>query len=272
MSDPYAAFEISRVRSFNPDTGPSFVLTFAGTAAEINTIAAYYELLGQGAPIGYGYKTKTIVTSAGILLTVEIPDTILYTTRWEFDTELVPESIWWSRDVRSFLGFGGTDLTTFIGLREWLQEVAKLQLIVNQVQHAQARLTQSTFDTLNDSPAKASIVYAIVRDGDYFEVERPILKRCRTVPVGLFDVRTRLSGRPQLYSLDGIYNLFGLTNDVYDQAVTVYDDLPAADPHTVWAWKMRQNASESVTGSGKVQENRNWVFGRWSTITNTFIE
>jgi hypothetical protein len=269
MPDPYADYEISRVRDYNPDTGASYVLTFAGTEAKMNEVAAHYEALGAGAPIGYGYKTTFHKTAAGIILTVRIPDEILYTTRWNFETEVTQVSIWWLPSVRDFLGYTGLDLSTLAGLKAWLNQVIFVQRAVNYMRVAQAEIEAASF-TLTQQ--QQEIVYSIIRDGEYGDWHRPVLKRCRLIPVGLFDVRTRLAGPPLLFSLDGIYNNFGLTDDIYDQAVDVYDDLPTADPNTMWAWKMRRNDSDGVIGSGKVTEARDWVFGRWSTITNTFVE
>jgi hypothetical protein len=271
MADPFAQFMVNRVRMFNPDTGASFVLTFKGTQAQMEAVASHYEILGAGAPIGYGYKTHVTRTPRGHQCVVHIPDEILYTTRWHLETEITSISMWWLPDVRAFAG-NTSDLTTFIGLREWLQEVAKMQMIINKTKHALAPLDQATFDLLNSDVNKAALVYTSVRDGEFSDWKRPVLKRNRVIPVGIFDVRTRLVGPPQLYSLDGIYNLFGLDNNTYDQAVTVYDDLPATDPNTIWAWKLRRDDSESLIGSGKVIECRDWVFDRWSTIKNTFIE
>jgi hypothetical protein len=117
----------------------------------------------------------------------------------------------------------------------------------------------------------ARVVLLALREGDYTEWLTPSLKRVRVISAGLFESRTRLSGAPLLYSLDGIYNNFGLTDDVYAQAVTVYNGLPEAEADTMWSWKQMRNDSVTLVGSGKVQEARSWSFGRWNTINNTFV-
>jgi hypothetical protein len=281
MADPYAAFEVSRNRSFNPDTGPSFSLTFAGTLAEMNAVAAHYEILGSGAPIGYGYKTRTAHTSAGVLLFVEIPDEILYTTRWGFDTGMNQVARLWTARVRQYVpSLAAQNLGTVVGLQNFLELSMKIQRAItlfrlSTQQQSLSAILLSVFGgpmPANEEAALTDIIHSFVRDGEYVHVKQPSLKRCRTVPVGLFDTRTRIAGEAYLYSLDGIYNLFGLTDDVYDQAVTAYDGLPADEPKSIWAWKEMQNDSDTLVGSGKVQENRNWVFGRWSTIDYPFVE
>lgn len=269
MADPYSAHEVDRVRSFDPDFGPSFVLTFEGTESKMDEVAAYYEQLGAGAPLGYGYKTHFHKRASGIILTVRIPDEILFTTRWDFESEVTQVSVWWLPAVRTYLGYGSLDLSTLEGLRAWLNQVIFVNRGVTYIRQAQADLDAAPFALTQQ---QAAIVYSIIRDGEYGEWKRPVLKRCRTIPVGLFAERVRIVGVPQLYSLDGIYNLFGLTNDVYDQAITAYDDLPTADPNTMWSWKLGADRSSRLIGSGKVEEVRDWTFGRWSTIRNTFVE
>ena len=56
---------VREVRDYNPDTGATIVRTYTGTAAQISDVRQYWELLGQGAPVGYGYKTTTEQDATG---------------------------------------------------------------------------------------------------------------------------------------------------------------------------------------------------------------
>jgi hypothetical protein len=284
MPDPYAQFEISRIRDFNPDTGPSYVLTFAGTVNEMDEVAAYYEEAGSGAPIGYGYKTTfTRTASGGCILVVRIPDEILYITRWDLESCTKPVPIWWLNSVREYIQTDGVpDFPIFNGGdgtqtqldvdRQWLRRIGYYQNAVSLMKSGQDPTTVLeglgvTFDYMD-----WNIIYLMLREGEYTDWKQPILKRNRTVPVGLFENRIRITGLPELYSLDGIANNFGLDDNVYDQATTVYDDLPTAPPNTMWAWRTNRDDSATLIGSGKVQECKDWLFGRWSTILNDFVE
>jgi hypothetical protein len=262
---------VSRTRDSNPDTGASWNLIYAGTAVELAAIASYWEAQNaeDGTPLGFGYKTKYIYTGSSKLLHVVVPDEILYTTRWDVESCVRPVSIWWLPGTRAFLpNYADFDLTDQTDLRLWMARIGYLKAGVAALGRGQ--LPETTGGVFTDQDYE--LMYNILRDGEMREWKVSSLLRRRTIPVGLWEARVRLVGRLQLYSLDGIYNLFGLTNDAYDRAVTVYDNLPPADPHTMWAWRLGPDRSGGVTGSGKVEEVREWQFARWDTINNTFVE
>jgi hypothetical protein len=283
MADPYAAYEIARVRDFNPDTGASLVLTFAGTEAKMEEIADYYEVAGLANPIGYGYKTTTHKTAAGVVLIVRIPDDILYTERWQLASEVIQIPIWRDETVRNYIpALAGLDLNEATGrnLRSFMWRVGLIQR--GALNLSAGVMASTVFDNTTPpsgaddlgsfSVKELEVMFQIVREGQYMDWKRPVLKRQRFIPSVNVATRTRLVGRAQLYSLNGIANVFGIPDDNYDQAATVYDNLPTAAKNTYWSWKLGRDDSEGVTGSAKVIECKEWSFGMWSTITNTFIE
>lgn len=276
----YAEYEISRVRDYNPDTGISMVITYAAVESKIDEIQTAWAAAAEydETALGYGYKTSKHKTAAGILLIVRVPDTILYTDRWCLNTEIVSLPIWWNEEVRQFNPkTSGLNITTAQGISDYMYRIGLLQKSVNYVNYG-------TLDQLFvnvDPPAgitnlgaisdeERALVFMMRRDGEYMEWKRPVLRRVRYIPVVSAN-RTRLVGRQNLYTTGELIDTFGVPNDVIDQIETVDTDLPAAQPNTVWAWKMRRDDSEIVIGSGKFLEQRDWVFGRWSTITHNLI-
>lgn len=282
MADPYAQFEISRVQDFNPDTGRSIVITFAGTEAKMNEVADYYEVAGLANPIGYGYKTTFHKTAAGIVLIVRIPDDILYTESWGLATETVQIPIWRDEKVRSFIpALAGLDLNEATGrnLRSFMWRVG---IIMRGAQNISGGTPASAVFDASAPPAGADdlgnmsipelqVMFEIVREGPYMEWKRPVLKRRRYIPTINVATKTRLTGRAELYSLNGIANAFGIPSDRYDQAVTAYDNIPTAALNTIWSWKLGRNDSEGVVGAAKDTECLEWTFGMWSRLRNDFI-
>lgn len=273
----------SAVRRFNPDTGTSFVRSYAGTDAQMASISNYWENLNavDNTPLGYGYKTDTTKTEAGTFLTVTVPEGILYTERWNLDTEFASVPIWWNEKVKNYIpATASLDLTSISDLTSYLFRIALIQksvsLILSGTDFTNLFVGANPPDGAVDlgplTKQELDVMMMMVREGEATEWKRPILKRCRVMPTIAVSTRTRLIGPPQLYSTAGISNVFGMPSDIYNQAVTVEDDLPTAAPNTVWSWKFRQDNSDTLLGSGKVQELRDWVFGRWSTITHTFVE
>lgn len=284
MARDYTGYEISRTRDFNPDTGQSLVLVFAGTRAKMQEIAAYYEVAGLDTPIGYGYKTSLVEVGSSVILTVRIPDDILYTEKWQLASSPEQIPIWRDLQVRDFIpAMAGLDLVTDPtgrNLRSFMWRVGMINrgaLNIASGVMAQEVFNNATPPTGADNLGEMSIpelqvMFQIVREGPYMDWKRAVLKRQRYIPSVNVADRTRLVGRAQLYSLDGIANIFGIPDDNYDQAVTVYDNLPDAYPNSIWSWKLGRDDSEGIVGAAKVLECKEWTFGLWSTITNTFIE
>lgn len=285
MADPYAAYEVTRIRDFNPDTGQSMVIIFAGDIEQMEAIAAYYQQAGLGAPIGYGYKTTIQETANGIFLTVRIPDDILYTEKWNLATEIIQIPIWRDKTTRDYCvgtikELDLTDDPTGQKLRTLMWRIGLISR--GSMNISAGSMASNVFDN-TAPPAGASdlggmtkpelkLMLQMVREGAYMDWKRPVLKRQRYIPSINLAVRTTLVGRALLYSLDGIASAFGIPDDNYNQAVTAYDSLPTAEANTMWAWKMGRNDSEGVVGAAKVSECLEFAFGMWSTITNTFIE
>lgn len=267
MATPYSDYLLSQTRDYNPDTGPSFVYIFGGTEAKMAEIATYYELAGQGAPIGYGYKTSTSQTPMGWILTVRIPDTILYTERWHVDTEEVSIPIWWSDDVRAFLpDYAGLDLTDQTDLRVWMRRIGYYQAGVNAIRRGID--PETVFGGAGSfSPSDYDLMFLALREGEYLQWKRPVLKRHRYVPVSSAD-RTSLVGPQYVFRTADLVDYFGIPDDVVAQIETVDNNLPAEYPFTIWGWKERRNDVEALLNSGKILEVRDWVYGRWSQITH----
>jgi hypothetical protein len=278
MPDPYAAFEVERTQDFNPDTGRTIVIIFAASESKLNEIAAYYEQAGSANPIGYGYKTTFRKAGGSIFLTVRIPDEILYTESWQFTTARERVPIWRDEKIRRYLkdttggSFGDLDLSTLANLQRWMRQIGYLNAAANIVGSGIGDpATVFTAASLVASKEDYDIIYLMVREGAFTDWKFPVLKRRRYLSSVNFAARTSMVGRDELYSLDGIADIFGIPADRYDQAVTAYDNLPTAALNTTWSWKLGRNDSEGVVGAAKDVECLEWTFGMWSTIKNDFI-
>src|SRR4051812_26064881 len=99
----FSGYLKSRTQRTNPDTGDTWTLTYEAILSKLLEIKAYWDTLNsvEGTPLGYGYKTALHESASGKYLTVEVPEEILFTTRWNLDTELVTVPIWWNDDVRN---------------------------------------------------------------------------------------------------------------------------------------------------------------------------
>lgn len=273
----YEAYEISRIRDFNYESGASILLTYVANDDKLAEISNYYENANdaEGVPIGYGYKTNLVTTAANTFLTVRIPDTLIFSVRWCRSSEIQPVPMFWTAKARQFLGepYASLDLSAPVDFKIWVRHLSRINQVVNAMRigedPASIVIPGGTFQP---SAEDLRLAYIIIREGEYFQFKRPVLKRTRVIPVGLNDVQTSVVGPTQLYSLDGIANLFGLPDDIYDRVSTVYDDLPAAQPDSKWAWALRQDDSESVVASGKVVENLDFVFSQHETVNSEFIE
>lgn len=283
MADPFASYEISRVRDYNPDTGVSLVITFAGTEAKMNQVAAYYESAGAGAPIGYGYKTTFHKTAAGIVLTVRIPDEILYTERWNLNTEVGSLPIWYSQEIKAFLGCVATTPAAVETLDTWYLDLRGLLLSAKSLTlqgRSTAYINTNVFEPVirvkpdgSGEPATYSteyktVVAALIEYGEHFEVKRPVLRRVRYMPVASTS-RTSLVGKQIIYTTAQLKTVWSVPADIALQINSVDTGLPTAPSGSLWSWKERQNESDTVIGSGRFMECRDWVFGRWSTLTHT---
>lgn len=282
---PYDQFLIGTVRDYNPDTGVSNILTYTGTEAEMATVRTYWEVAGQGAPVGYGYKTNLVEKKEGFYLTVRLPDEILFVDSWNLDSENVSVPLIWDYKVAAHLGFdvGSGDLATRLAQDELyfravsfiLQAVTLYQTgtaytgdpkgIVTLVNSAVAAGVNWVF------PEYYDIVFQILREGPNSVWKRPVLKRNRTIPVGLFSVRTRLVGVATVYTTSALIDATSMPVDIQDQISTVDNGLLTAPPNTIWGWKLRRDDSEVQIGFGKYKECRDWVFDRWSTITHEIV-
>jgi hypothetical protein len=301
MATDTTQFRTSIVRDYNPDQGPVLVVTYEGTEAQLNPIRANWELAGEGTPTGYGFRTNYSITANGVRLVVRIPEGTVFTDRWNIDTEVVPDPLWYSDFIRSYLkkpdgtSWGAVDMSDVGDLAAWLSFVRRLQGVVNLVRNG-ANINSETpeqdliLTAAEYFPEYASVVsvgltqemwdvvFMAIRDGEYLERNTPVLKRCRQIPLG-DALRTKLVGRPLLYSTTGLIDTFGAPDDVADQLTDVSGgmendpDLPTAPVNTRWSWKLRQNNSETLLawGSGRALEVRDWKFGRWSTISNEFV-
>lgn len=280
MPVPGTARKVSETRKYNPDTGTSIVTVYTGTSAEMDTVQTYWELMGEGAPIGYGYKTTRQTTAQGIFVTVEIPDTILYTERWNLSTEFINTPLAFSEAVKDYLPtLRNLDITAQGNVETYLYRLALLQRAANMVRSA----VDYTDLFVNTPPPTGAVdlgalteeevfmIAQIVRDGDQAEWVRPVLRRDRVIPYSLPGDRTRLVGIPTIYTTEKLIDVFNIPDDVADQISAVDTDLPEAFPNTAWSWKLRRDSSDTLLNSGKVQECRDWVFYRWSTITCTLI-
>lgn len=286
MADPYFQYEVSRVRDYNPDTGASLVITFAGTEAQMNTVAAYYEEAGAGAPIGYGYKTNFYKTAAGVILTVRIPDSILYTERWNLNTEIGSLPIWYSQEIKSYLGCIAVPPSNtvqvlldeqYLFLRGLL--LAAKSKVIQGLDPSSSVFAASNYhlilpdgsedgNVITYSTEYKIVVGALIEFGENFEVKRPVLRRVRYMPIASTS-RTNLAGLQIIYTTAQLISVWSIPADIVLQISTVDTGLPAAATGTMWAWKERQNESDVVIGSGRFQECRDWVYGRWSTLTHT---
>lgn len=270
----------SFVREFNPDVGVGYVISYAGTEADLVKVRSYWELSNaiDETNLGYGYKTTTEHTADGLVLTVRVPEPQLFTDRWDLDTEFESTQIWNTERIRSFIpAMAALNLTLLADLKTWMRRIGLIQAAAAAIQSGASPIAPSAL--AGDAAAVGApfseqeykIMYLMIRDGDYMQLAHPVLKRNRCIPSSYTAARTRLIGPPKVYSLVGLANIFGMPDDIYDQAVTVYDGLPVAPPDTGWGWKVRQDNSETIIGSGKVQERKDFVFGRYSTITHDFV-
>jgi hypothetical protein len=278
---------ISTVREYNPDTGASIVLTYlCKTDTQVLLVRNYWEALSdaEGTPLGYGYRTTTSKTAQGEHVVVRIPDAQLFIDRWNLQTETVQDPIWYSDEIRSYLvrqegdpSFAALNLTTLSHLKRWLQQVRAITGGVRALQVGEdpepifraidIEVTGGT-QVLLARQEDWNIMFQMMRDGDYIERVRPVLRRNRTLPVGSGETRTTITGRPLIYYTADLITVFGLPDETIDQIADVDIGLPTAPPNTVWSWKLRLNDSDYVIGANKIMECRDWVFGRWSTITN----
>jgi hypothetical protein len=284
MPDPYAQYEIERTQDFNPDTGRSIVILFAAEEAKLNEIADYYEVAGLDNPIGYGFKTTFKKSAAGVFLTVRIPDDILYTESWAFSTVRAQIPIWRDEKVRNYVpSLAAIDLNapdpTHANFASMMWRIGQISRAANAL--ASGNMDVNVFSTtpppgfatnLGDfSKEEYDLMLQIIREGPYMDWKFPVLKRRRYIPTVNLAAKTRMVGRDELYTLDGIADTFGIPNDRYDQANAVYTNLPTAAVNTRWTWKLGRNDSEGVVGAAKDVEVIEWTFGMWSTITNTFV-
>lgn len=262
---------VSHVREFNNDTGATYTITYEGTLAELEVVREYWELNGVGAPIGYGNRTTTTQRPGLRQLTVRVPDSILYTTRWECRAEARDVPIIWSEDVRSFLGRDSLDLSTVAGLNTWLEDVRNLYGMSAAIKSGKVNLSSWNYkDAVEENPKLMDVAFMMVRDGEYFQWRTPVLSRVRLIPFISSD-RVSLVGRTPLYTTEGLVTEMDLDVATYNRVSSIEASLPAAYPNTVWAWKMRDDQFATVIGSGKVEERRDFAFGRWSTITHQLI-
>jgi hypothetical protein len=265
---------VSKTRDYNNDTGASWVYTYEGTEAELGDVRAHWELAGTGAPIGYGYKTSLSQRAGFRQLTVRVPDSILFTERWDLDTEMAMVPWIWIDQVRNSVPtWAALDITDALALTQLMRRVGFVQAAADAIRTGRDPLsvlptTGDAFFTADFSAEEVAIMFLLIRDGDNVEWARPVLKRIRVVPVGSSS-RTQLVGLPPVYETDVLINVFTtMPDDVVDQIVTIDSGLPAPVPNTVWGWRMRQDNSQTLVGSGKVEEVRDWVFGRWSLLTH----
>ncbi len=288
MADPFAIYEISRTRDYNPDTGASIVIVFAGLESKMDEVAAYYEQAGAGAPIGYGYKTTFHKTGAGIILTVRIPDDQLYTERWNLNTEIGSLPLFYSQEVKAYLDCVAIPPSIavqalldeqYITLRGLL-EATKQAILIGTAPSVYVNTIYESTNThfilpdgstdpnvLTYTSKYKSVVVSLIEFGDYYEVKRPVLKRVRFMPVASTS-RTSLVGTQILYTTAQLISAWSVPVDIVLQITSVDTGLPTARAGTLWSWKERQNESETVIGSGRFMECRDWVFGRWSTLSH----
>lgn len=260
-------------RDYNPDTGASFLLEYAGTEDQMVAIAVNYEKDGAGAPIGYGYKTTLIKASGQVVgLTVRIPDDILFTERWCRGTEIVPINIWGSEIVRqSIPALAAYDLTSDAGRQDYMQRIRFLNAAVNAIEAGSDFMAVFTGGTNGGAPSEdeKSLLLDITRYTDHVEIKRPVLRRQRVVPFASA-AHSNLFGPEWLYTTDDLVTDFNMPLDIYNLVKTVTDGLPTALPNTAWAWKARCDDVDVMINSGKFNESVDFVFDLWSTFRNPF--
>lgn len=268
------ALLVSVERRDNADTGSSFFLEYAGTEAQMAELAAYYGLDGAGSPIGYSYKTHLIKRfGVPVGLTVEIPDSILYTERWSRTTEVVPMPVWTSPRFRLFDPLmSGLDLATAGGLATYLWRISQLEKATNIFRDGAdyndaftvpAPALATSLGAINNE--ERQMIMDVARFGDQTERKRPVLRRHRAVPYAS-DSGAELFGEEQLYTTAELVAVFNIPASIAARLYTVADFLPDAPPNCLWGWKSRCDDVEVVTGSARFEETLDFVFDLWSTI------
>lgn len=267
-------FKIQETRKYNPDTGSSIVKSFTGSSAQMDTVEDYWQLAGQGAPIGYGYKVTRSISAQGHTVTVEIPDEILYTERWEFSTEVASRPLWWNNQIRELLGYPIVNGTAELQLetdKAWLTQLSYINKAANLAMSGP--ISQGLWDYLTGvgvTPTQnvVSVIDLIMRDGNAYEYRRPVVRRTRMIPMALPDSRTVISGKQPIYSTTTLISAFSVPEDIQTQIGDIESGLPDLPPSAIYGWKLRQDNSSVVVNSGKFNETKDWVFDRYSLLTH----
>lgn len=285
---------------YNPDTGEAVTLVWEGTEAQMTATRAFYIQGGSEAPIGYGLKCE-LSRKAGetTRLTVNFPDAILFTDRWDLDTEMHPQPIWKITAVRDLLAPGLTvvadidkrvgssrmDILALIDVKLANDAITPIPAALDPFQSRYGAVVAKWTDPLNGGSAALAAnvikVYRIVlRDGEYADVHQPVLTRRRTIPVwngeftgpdGSTAQRVRIVGRQEIYTTVSLIDTFNLPDEVIAQIETVENGLPDAPADYVWAWKLRKMCSSTLVGSGKAEESTDWIFDLYSEITHELV-
>jgi len=286
------AIRTEEVRSFNPDTGAVITRTHEGTEAQITEIENYWATANiiDGTATGRGYKTVKTKTPRGYKIVVTIPDDQLYTDRWSLTSEVRHIPIWYGEGIREYLGFSTPTGTAAEQLTQNLQYYRARSILTQLLalyQGGNSAETSAAFTTSETNLINAflalgvdwgsysehyyNIIFQIIRETDSIEFKRPVLTRNRTLPVGSTN-QAPLVGSPLVYTTAALIadTSIAMPAEVIARITNVEVGIQTAPPNTRWGWKLRQDNAEMMIGFGKYIECKDWVFDRWSTITNTF--
>ncbi len=122
------------------------------------------------------------------------------------------------------------------------------------------------YTSIGESPTVADehvMLYNLVAmGGDSYEVHRPVLSLVRTMNADN-PQKFVMDARPAVYTTDALITTYTIPPAVAQRLPVD----PALKPlNTVWAWGLRQQESDILISTNRVEEVLSWTFAAWSTL------
>lgn len=142
---------------------------------------------------------------------------------------------------------------------------ADLALLIHDID--EALKDGLTLGDINISPVDVPVFNLRARGQQAYEIKRPVLTRIRSVSAN-YPRQFVIEPQPVIYKTAALIRVFGIPVAVSRRLAPD----PAVKPSdTEWGWLWRQQDSDIVSTTTRVEEMDSWIFAAWSTATYDIV-